>query len=97
MNIAIVGATGNVGRKIIEVLYKKKISVNELKNKDLVRKFIVAKKDIKKGDQYTTNNLAFKRSGKKGISPMEWRKLIGKKSNKNYKKDQLIKIELSRK
>ena len=30
MNIAIVGATGNVGRKIIEVLYKKKISINDL-------------------------------------------------------------------
>ena len=30
MNIAIVGATGNVGRKIIEVLHKKKISVDNL-------------------------------------------------------------------
>ena len=30
MNIAIVGATGNVGRKIIEVLEKKNISVNNL-------------------------------------------------------------------
>lgn len=30
MNIAIVGATGNVGRKIIEVLEKKKFPINEL-------------------------------------------------------------------
>jgi len=30
MNIAIVGATGNVGRKILEVLEKKKISINQL-------------------------------------------------------------------
>jgi len=30
MNIAIVGATGNVGRKIIEVLEKKKISIDNL-------------------------------------------------------------------
>ena len=30
MNIAIVGATGNVGRKILEVLEKKKLSINEL-------------------------------------------------------------------
>ena len=30
MNIAIVGATGNVGRKIIEVLHNKKISVDNL-------------------------------------------------------------------
>ena len=30
MNIAIVGATGNVGRKILEVLEQKKISINQL-------------------------------------------------------------------
>ena len=30
MNIAIVGATGNVGRKIIEVLHNKKISIDNL-------------------------------------------------------------------
>ena len=30
MNIAIVGATGNVGRKIIEVLENKKFPVSEL-------------------------------------------------------------------
>ena len=30
MNIAIVGATGNVGRKILEVLEKKKLSIGEL-------------------------------------------------------------------
>ena len=33
MNIAIVGATGNVGRKIIQVLEKK--NRNEIKGKDL--------------------------------------------------------------
>ena len=30
MNIAIVGATGNVGRKILEVLEKKRLSINNL-------------------------------------------------------------------
>ena len=30
MNIAIVGATGNVGRKIIEVLEKKKLDIDNL-------------------------------------------------------------------
>ena len=30
MNIAIVGATGNVGRKTLEVLEKKKISIENL-------------------------------------------------------------------
>ena len=30
MNIAIIGATGNVGRKILEVLEKKELSINNL-------------------------------------------------------------------
>ena len=30
MNIAIVGATGNVGRKILEVLEKKELSIDNL-------------------------------------------------------------------
>ena len=30
MNIAIVGATGNVGRKMLEVLEQKKISIDQL-------------------------------------------------------------------
>ena len=30
MNIAIVGATGNVGRKILEVLEKKELSIDSL-------------------------------------------------------------------
>ena len=30
MNIAIVGATGNVGRKIIEILEKKKLGIENL-------------------------------------------------------------------
>ena len=30
MNIAIVGATGNVGRKILEVLERKKLNITEL-------------------------------------------------------------------
>ena len=30
MNIAIVGATGNVGRKILEVLEKKKLAIDNL-------------------------------------------------------------------
>ena len=30
MNIAIVGATGNVGRKLIEVLEKKNFNISEL-------------------------------------------------------------------
>ena len=55
MNIAIVGATGNVGRKIIEVLEKKDLSVDNL--------YLVAssksagKKITFKSDEYKIHNL----------------------------------------
>lgn len=67
-------------------------SVDEKKNLLVARKFIVAKEDIKKGDILSLNNIAFKRTGTKGISPMDWKKINRIKSNKNYKKDQLIKL-----
>lgn len=65
-------------------------SQNEIKNISVVRKSIVALKDINKGDEFTVNNLSIKRPGT-GISPMEWDKYLGKYSNKDYKKDDLIK------
>lgn len=67
----------------------KKVSFSEQKNIDIVRKSIVAIKDINKGDKFTENNLSVKRPGG-GISPVNYFKLIGKISKKNYKKDQQI-------
>jgi N,N'-diacetyllegionaminate synthase len=69
---------------------EKKLTKSESKNIRYVRKFIVAKKTIKKGDRFSTNNLTIKRSGG-GISPMLWKKLLGKKSKFNFKKDEKIK------
>ncbi len=65
-------------------------SQSEIKNISVVRKSIVALKDINKGDEFTVNNLSVKRPGT-GITPMEWDKYLGKYSNKDYKKDDLIK------
>jgi N,N'-diacetyllegionaminate synthase len=67
----------------------KKISKSEAPNKNIVRKSIVAKMEIKKGDILNENNLTVKRPGN-GINPMKWDKLIGTKSKKNYYKDELI-------
>lgn len=69
----------------------KKPSPSELKNKDLVRKSIVAVKDIKKGDLFTEENITVKRPGT-GLSPMNWEKIIGQKALKDFKKDQFIEI-----
>ena len=65
-------------------------SKSEKKNILIARKSIVAKKEILKGEIFSENNLTTKRPGT-GISPMSWDYIIGKKSTRNYKVDELIK------
>ena len=45
-------------------------SKSEIKNIDIVRKSIVAKVDIKRGDIFSNDNITAKRPGS-GISPMK--------------------------
>ncbi len=70
--------------------YIKKPSNIESKNKLIVRKSIVAKTSIKKGQIFTVENITIKRPGN-GISPMKWYKVLGSKSKHDYKIDQIIK------
>ena len=70
--------------------YKKEPSKRELKILKLVRKSIYAKKNIYKGEYFSVDNLTTKRP-LKGIPASEWHKLIGKKAQKNFNKDDLIK------
>lgn len=67
----------------------KKPSASEIKNIFIARKSIVSKKDIKKGEIYSISNLTTKRPGT-GICASKWYEYIGKKSNKDYKIDELI-------
>ena len=67
----------------------KKPSKSELPNMQVVRKSIIAKTKIKKGDVLKENNLAVKRPGG-GISPMKWDDVVGTKATKDYKEDELI-------
>lgn len=64
-------------------------SESEKKNIAVARKSIVAKKDIKKGDIFTEENITTKRPGN-GISPMEWFRVLGRKAKKDFQKDELI-------
>lgn len=68
----------------------KRPSKSEIKNIPIVRKSIVAKRAIKKGEIFSNNNITVKRPGT-GISPIEWDVYIGKIANKNYQMDELIK------
>lgn len=69
----------------------KRPSLSELKNINIVRKSIVAAKDIRKGEFFTDENITVKRPGT-GISPMRWDKVIGKKAKRNFKEDELIEL-----
>ena len=69
----------------------KRPSISEEKNKPCVRKSIVAKRDIKKGEILTEENLAVKRPGI-GISPMRWDEVVGSIAIKDWKADELIEI-----
>ena len=69
----------------------KKPSKSEVKNIDIVRKSIVAKKSIKTGELFSDENLTVKRPGT-GISPMEWDNVLNKRSNKDFDIDALIEL-----
>jgi N,N'-diacetyllegionaminate synthase len=69
--------------------YLKKPSKSELKNKKLVRKSIVAKRNIKKGETFSEVNLICKRP-EGGISPIYWNSVVGKKSKRNFRVDDFI-------
>lgn len=67
----------------------KRPSDSEVKNRDIVRKSIVASKDIKSGETFSKDNLTTKRPGD-GISPMHWYEVLGKEAIKDFRKDEKI-------
>jgi N,N'-diacetyllegionaminate synthase len=67
----------------------KRPSASEIKNIPIVRKSIVAARNIYKGEVLTEGNVTVKRPGI-GISPMQWDRVIGKKAMKDFQVDDLI-------
>ncbi|MCG7552483.1 N-acetylneuraminate synthase [Pseudoalteromonas piscicida] len=70
----------------------KTLSSVELENKRVVRKRIVAKCEIKRGDVFSMSNLTTKRTSS-GVDAQFWDELIGKVATKNYYYDQSIERE----
>lgn len=70
----------------------KHITTSEKKNINIVRKSIVASRFIKQNEKFTIENITCKRPGT-GISPFFFKKLLGKKSVKNFNTDDLIKLK----
>ena len=69
--------------------FEKKPTLSEKKIMKIARKSIVAKKDIKKSEKIKRDMLDFKRPNT-GISPNKLDQIIGKKTTRNIKKDELI-------
>lgn len=69
--------------------YIKVLSKSEKKNKFLIRKSVVAKTNIKKGQIFTAKNITVKRP-EGGLSPIHWKKIIGKKATRNFNYDDFI-------
>jgi N,N'-diacetyllegionaminate synthase len=69
----------------------KEPSKSELKNKQIIRKSIIALKPITKGEIFNNRNIGTKRPGT-GISPMKWESVIGQVSKNNFEQDELISL-----
>ena len=67
----------------------KKPTISELKNKKHVRKSLVAKRKISKGEKFSYENITCKRPGE-GISPMKIDEIIGLVSKKEFEDDENI-------
>jgi N,N'-diacetyllegionaminate synthase len=70
---------------------KGKLTKSEKENADLVKKFLVAKNYIKKGEKFSLENLTAKRTGG-GIESMKISSVLNKKSKINFFKNEIIKI-----
>ena len=64
-------------------------TAREFGNLSVVRKSLVAKRDIREGELFSDDNLVVKRPAL-GTSPMRYWELLGKKASRNYEADALI-------
>ncbi|MBO4926903.1 MAG: N-acetylneuraminate synthase [Clostridiales bacterium] len=71
---------------------KKSCSPLEQKNIIVARKSIVAKREIKKGEILTEENITTKRPGN-GVSPMKWFDVLGTTAVRDFGEDELICLE----
>lgn len=69
----------------------KTVTESEKGNIQIARKSIVAKKQIRKGETFSEDNLTTKRPGM-GISPMKWNEILGMTAVRDFEEDELIEI-----
>lgn len=67
----------------------KKPGIEELRNRSVARKSIVAAVPVKSGEIFDEKNLTCKRPGN-GLSPMLWHQVLGKKATRDYAPNEFI-------
>ena len=67
----------------------KRLTPSEAANRPAARKSIVAKRSIRAGETFSSDNLTAKRPGT-GISPMRWDEVIGQRASRDFAADELI-------
>jgi len=70
---------------------KKQVMASEQANRKLIRKAIVASKNIRKGEVLTEQMLTVKRPAD-GLSPMQWKEVVGKKAKRDFNIDEPIEM-----
>lgn len=85
----LVSAIRNIERALGST--KKIVTNSEAANALVVRKSIVARKNITRGEIFTVENITTKRPGT-GINPMRWEQVLGQKANRSFEKDEIIKL-----
>lgn len=69
----------------------KRPSLNEIKNRVITRKSLVASRAIDAGELFSEDNLTAKRPGG-GLSPMLWNEVVGRKAPRDFVQNELIEI-----
>ena len=69
---------------------EKRLTASEVENRRSLQKCLVAAHPISKGSYFTHDNIIGKRTGGIGISAAEYQKLLKKKADRDYEKDEII-------
>jgi N,N'-diacetyllegionaminate synthase len=64
---------------------------SEVKNRNVVRKSIVALRAIAKGEVFSPENIGVKRPGT-GLSPMDWYEIVGLSAHRDFFPDEMIEL-----
>lgn len=85
----LVAAVRNVERALGDGI--KRVTPSEARNAPVVRKSIVASRDIAAGEVFSNTNLTAKRPGT-GMSPMQWDEVVGKRAGRSFVTDEQIRL-----